>query len=122
MKPYWTLHLFGLCLFLPFLLFGQTPTSKRVLSNVADEATSQADLHALIEQYYAAYSKKEIDALMALWSSQSPGLPARRDVVKKFFETNENIKVSNLEIRDVEFENNKARFRVTLEMSATDIQ
>jgi CHAT domain-containing protein len=137
-----------LCFFcvVPALLFGRTSASKDVVHEVADEAASQvstasaplsvppqattdtvepekvAGLRAFVDEYYAAYSKKDIEAVMALWSSQSPDLAARRESFQKFFAANDKITVSNVEIKDAKFENSKVRFRVTLEMSATDIK
>src|SRR5262249_13933953 len=38
----------------------------------------EAALRALIVEYFDAYAKKDLDAIMALWSKDAPGVDARR--------------------------------------------
>src|SRR5262245_26203932 len=130
MKSCTTLYAFSLSL-LP-LLFGQLSASTRLLNEVADEATSQvstrlvqpsvtpqaategatpeqmADLRPFVQQDYAAYARKDVEAVMAAWSSESPDVAQRREALKKFFAANDNITVSSIEVKQAKFEDKKA--------------
>ncbi len=79
-------------------------------------------LRSLIDQYFAAYEKKDLDGLMGLWSSQSPNLASNREAAQQFFAANDKIVVSNMAIAETKFEGDKARLRVQVEMSSTDVK
>src|SRR5712691_1813481 len=68
-------------------------------------------LHSLIDQYFAAYEKKDLDGLMGLWSSQSPDLASHREAARQFFAANDKIVVSNMAIAETKLEGDKARLR-----------
>jgi CHAT domain-containing protein len=131
---------------LPLLLFGESHGLNRLLNEVADEATSQvstpsvsksvtpqaatdnkelesmADLRPFVERYYAAYANRDVEALMALWNSHSPEIGPQREALQKFFATNDHIVVNNIEIKQARIEEDRARLRVAVEVSATDVK
>src|SRR6516162_95418 len=140
----WKLCWFCLLVLLPLLLFGESHGLNRLLNEVADEATSQvstpsvsksvtpqaatdnkelesmADLRPFVERYYAAYANRDVEALMALWNSHSPEIGPQREALQKFFATNDHIVVNNIEIKQARIEEDRARLRVAVEVSATD--
>jgi hypothetical protein len=48
------------------------------LAGVAQEVPQDTAFQALAEQYFAACAKKDLNAMMALWSPNSPELNPRR--------------------------------------------
>jgi CHAT domain-containing protein len=140
------MKLYRWCLFcfVPALLFGRMSVPQDVVPQEADKAASQvstasaphpvspqamtddvelgkmAGLRAFVEQYYTAYARKDVEAAVNRWSPQSPDLASHREALQRFFAANDKITVSNVEIKDPRFEGNRARFRVLLEMNATD--
>jgi CHAT domain-containing protein/predicted negative regulator of RcsB-dependent stress response len=116
--------LWVLCI-IPSLPLGQV--SAPVPKTGADEAATQSASQnpaprALVGQYFAAYARKDLDALTALWSSQSPDLAAHRQSAQQFFAANDKIVVSNMAIAETKIEGDKARLRVQVEMSSTDVK
>jgi len=110
-----------LCM-VPALLVGQVSAPKASVDEAASHTLQDQALRDLVTQYYAAYAKKDVDALMALWSSRSPDLAARRLSVQQFFAANDKITVNGLTFEDTKVDGDKARQRLQVEISATDIK
>src|SRR6266478_3544344 len=85
-------------------------------------APENAALQVLVEQYFAAYAKKDLDGMMALWSPSSPGLEARRQQAEQFFKSNGNIVVTRIEFERPVIEGKKAHLLVTFDLSAIEAE
>ena len=106
----------GLCLSL-------AAQDKPATTNQGSRADSQdGALHALVEQYIAAYAKKDLSGMMALWSSQSPHRTAREKQIEGFFASIDSLSVSDIEVQRIAVEGEKAKLRVTLEVTALDVK
>src|SRR5262249_45517276 len=113
-------------------LFGQASATVPAASAAAEKSTSQVPslnetapneptgLRAFVEQYYSAYAKKDLDAAMAQWSSQSPDLATQRQAAQQFFAANDKITVAVASVGAPAVENDKVKFRVALAMNAID--
>lgn len=77
-------------------------------------------LRALVEQYFAAYAKKDLRGMIALWSASSPHLSALRKETGEFFASNEDIKLTHLTIETLTSADQNAHLRVAFELSAVD--
>jgi tetratricopeptide (TPR) repeat protein len=82
----------------------------------------EAALRALAEEFYTAYSKKDLDGFLQLWSAKAPELAARRQAMQRLFADHEKIEVKGIVIRKMAVEAEKAKLRVELEMSAFQTQ
>ena len=87
---------------------------------VAQQAPQDAALQALVEQYLAAYAKKDLNAMMALWSPNSPELNRRRKELETYFAENDKIAFAHVEIHPASGRGEKVRLRVSVEISAVD--
>src|SRR5687768_792778 len=77
-------------------------------------------LKALVEQFYAAYAREDLEGFMALWSSRSPDFTSRRQVMKQIFEETEQIAVSSLDVRRTAVAGDEATVRVVVSMAGMD--
>ena len=84
----------------------------------ADDA---ADLKAVVDKFFAAYTKKDLDGFMALWSAKSPDYASRKQTMQQTFAAAEKIEVKNLTVRKVTVEGEKAKVWVAVEMSAVSM-
>lgn len=84
------------------------------------QTTEQSALRALVERFFAAYQKGDIESLMALWSKESPDLSASAQAMRRTFAENEKIQVSGLVIREMKVEGNKAVAYVLFNASAIE--
>ena len=78
----------------------------------------EAALRAVIEQYYAAYSRGDLDAMMALWHPGAPGIRGLRIVLEHAFKT-ETYSFSNLAIASVKANVSGGTARVTTDVAVT---
>src|SRR5215471_4530646 len=103
--------------------FGLALTAQDKAATAPDSPGSvQAELRSVVEQYLAAYQKKDLEAMMALWSAQSPSLASVRQETEAFFAANENIHVTKIVVSEAVFgEPAKVRVKVSSEASATDV-
>jgi CHAT domain-containing protein/tetratricopeptide (TPR) repeat protein len=85
-------------------------------------ASDEAALHALIDQFFAAYSRKDLAAITALWSSKSPEVAAQQKSIEQFFAANDKIEIHDLKIQQPNVEGDKAQVRVSFDLSAMDIK
>jgi CHAT domain-containing protein len=75
----------------------------------------------LVEQFFDYYQKRDLDALMALWSEKSPEFAARKQEFQQTFAANK-IELRRLTIGKIEVNGGKARIRAVAEISAEDIK
>ena len=97
---------------------GESRTQRLASATVADEAA----LRVLVEEFYASYTKQDLDGFLRLWSAKAPELAPRREIMQKLFVDNEKIEVKGLVIRQMAVEGEKAKLRVELEMNAIEIK
>lgn len=86
-------------------------------------STSSADetaLPALVENYFGAYAKKDVDALMSLWSAKAPDFASFQKKMRELFAKGEKIEVHHLAIGKPIREGEKMKARAFLEMSMMD--
>jgi CHAT domain-containing protein len=84
----------------------------------ADEAA----LRALVEKFFAAYTKKNLDGVMALWSAKSPEFVQRKQTMQRLFATLARIEVNSPNISRLETNEGQARMRLSFDMSGWDAQ
>jgi CHAT domain-containing protein len=91
-------------------------------SRTQPSASDNAALRALVEEFYGSYAKKDLDGFLRLWSAKSPELAARRETMQKLFVDHEKIEVKGLVVRKMVVEDEKAKLRVEVEMSAIEVK
>jgi CHAT domain-containing protein/tetratricopeptide (TPR) repeat protein len=79
-------------------------------------AADEALLRALVDEYFAAWAKRDVDAAAALWSADSPDLPGRRKTLQDLFAAHARIEVRVERVRAVAIEDAKASARVAVEL------
>jgi CHAT domain-containing protein/Tfp pilus assembly protein PilF len=82
----------------------------------------QPAAHSLVEKFFAAYTKKDLDAFMSLWSAKSPHFASRRQTMRELFSTHDHLRFEGLTIGKVTFEAERASVRARLVMNADDSQ
>lgn len=102
------------------VLVAQNPPT--ALAPESPAASEEAALHALADQFYAAYPRKDLAAITALWSSKSPDLAAQRKSVEQFFAANDKIEIRSVSVQRLQMEGEKAHLRVGFEMSALEVK
>ncbi len=106
------------CLVILFCILSSlcfTPSSTSRAQTGADEGEARA----LVEQFFAAYAKKDLAGWSRLSDAKSPDFAARQKAVAQIFAAGEQLEVKNLVIRQVRIEGARASVRVSVEMSAT---
>src|SRR5215213_7118382 len=78
--------------------------------------------HTLVEKFYAAYTKKDLDGFMSLWSAKSPDFTARRQSMRELFSTHDHFRLEGLTVGKVTFEAEKASVRARLVMNAFELK
>ena len=91
------------------------------LPAIAQENDATA-IRALVEKFFQAYQKEELDALMSLWSKDATDLVTVRQRFQETFADNRNIEVKNLEIGRVLELAGRIMAPITVEVSAVSIR
>jgi CHAT domain-containing protein/Flp pilus assembly protein TadD len=104
------------CLALPSLAQDK-PGSVSAAAAQAEEAS----LRAVVEKFFAAYGKKDLAGMMALWSEKSPDLAVYKKTVEQQFATDD-FSFSNPMVSRVKVEGDKASLRVTVDLTAINLQ
>src|SRR5262249_41836980 len=89
--------------------------------SITPAQTDQDSLSALIKTYYAAYSQKDLGALVKLYSERSPDLVMGIQEALRTFGSDD-FSFSNLALSAVRVEGNKAVFQVTATLTVTNAQ
>jgi CHAT domain-containing protein/tetratricopeptide (TPR) repeat protein len=79
-------------------------------------------LRGVVEEFFSAYAKEDLERFIGLWSINSPELQSRRKVMQEVFAANERIEVKTLTISKVKAESEKASVRVAIEITALDMK
>jgi CHAT domain-containing protein/Tfp pilus assembly protein PilF len=93
-------------------------------ASASDSQTTpeNAALQVLVEQYFAAYARKDLNGMMALWSPSSPDLAVRRQQVQELFTSSGDITLTHIEIEESLIEAEKAHLLVTFDLSVVDAE
>jgi len=92
------------------------------LAGRASATPAEEDLRVLAVEFYARYTKEDVDGFMSLWSAESPDAAARKQAAEKFFAEHERIEVANLTIRKLTVDGDKAKAWVDLEIRAVEVK
>lgn len=99
------------CLFV--VISGATPVE------VLAQEDEQAQIRQLVQQFFTAYAREDLEGLMALWSEKS-NLQATREDVLKVFQDYQNIEVKSLVIGQITIASGEARVLLKVELGAVD--
>ncbi|HKX30670.1 MAG TPA: tetratricopeptide repeat protein [Blastocatellia bacterium] len=94
----------------------------QVASSTPRTASAQSEesaLRALVEKYFAANGKSDLEGVLALWSQKSPNLEAYRKSLPQQF-ANGDVNFSGLVVSRVKVENEKASLRAAITLSSID--
>ena len=111
-------------LLLPFLivlLMILLPGSGTFLA-VAQPSPDESLLRAAVGQYFELFAKKDQNDLLKYWSADAPERETRGKEFQHDFAANNGIEVTNLAIRKLKIEGNKAAMQVAVEITARDIK
>ena len=84
------------------------------------QSTAETAIRQLVQEFFAAYQKRDVSALMSLWSETAPDREATGNSFRQSFEAAEKIEVQGLEILNLEVKGNEARVEVAAERVTTD--
>jgi CHAT domain-containing protein/tetratricopeptide (TPR) repeat protein len=84
------------------------------------QVDDMAAIRKVVEQFFAAYAKEDLEGLMSLWSERSSDLSAVKQNLTKTFNDHRNIEVKNLDISKVTIEAGEAKVRLNAEVTALD--
>jgi len=79
----------------------------------------QAQIRQLVQQFFAAYTKEDIEGLMSLWSDKSD-LKASRETFLTTFQDLQDINVKSLDISKITIGSDEAKVLLTVELTAVD--
>lgn len=91
--------------------------NQALAQNAADD---ESRARALVDQFYTSYSRKDLDGLMKLWSSRSPGIDAAKKTTQTAFDSVDAIDLKQLTVVKLAIEGEIATARIDAEMLATD--
>jgi len=89
--------------------------------NAAAAQAEEAALRAVVERFFAAYGKKDLAGVMALWSEKSPDFASQKQALQQQF-TTEDCGFGNPTISRVKIEAEKASLRVIVDSTAINMQ
>jgi CHAT domain-containing protein/uncharacterized protein HemY len=99
------------------VLAQSSPGSARAIAAQTEEAA----LRAVVEKFYAAYVKKDLAGVMALWSEKSPDSVTAKQALEQQF-ANEDYTFASPAISRVRTEGEKASLRVMVDFTAINLQ
>lgn len=86
----------------------------------ARQSADEADLRLLVERFFDAYQKKNIEAVMSMWDEKSPNFAAGKKSFQQTFLANDKIELKNLLVRELVVDKEKATLRVAVDLQAID--
>jgi CHAT domain-containing protein/Tfp pilus assembly protein PilF len=98
-------------------------SAQQTTSNLPEAPSLQTDeslLQVLVDNFFAAYSKKDLELFLSLWSKKSPELESRKKSMPELFAEHEKLEVRNLQISKVNVEGDKATVGYEVEVTATE--
>jgi CHAT domain-containing protein/Tfp pilus assembly protein PilF/ketosteroid isomerase-like protein len=85
---------------------------------LAQSPDEESSVRSVVTSFFAAYQKKDVDGLTALWSPKAPELAAFTTDVKKTFSEAGGAEVKNFEIRRLAVEGTAATVRMKVESTS----
>ena len=104
-------HLIVCCLFI--VLSAATPVE------ILAQEDDQAQIRQLVQQFFNAYAKEDIEGLMALWSEKS-NPQASRESFLKVFQDYQNLEIKSLAIGEITIASGEAKVLLKLELVAVN--
>ncbi len=80
-------------------------------------SSDPAPVNLLIQRYFAAYTAKDLDGIMACWSSHSPDFAVRKEKAQNLFDLVDQVRIDKLTVRSIHRENNSAIAMVGFDMA-----
>ena len=93
-----------------------------VVAESHSQSGEEAAIRALIDRYFAAYAKEDLDAIGQLWSDKSPDLAQTKARLKDLFSLNNQIETRNLSLGQFKVDGERASTRATVEVSGIDVK
>jgi ketosteroid isomerase-like protein len=81
------------------------------------QTTDETALRNLVTQYFGAYTRKDADALKAIWSEQSPDAAQSLKYLQRVFAAAGEIDLAGSDIVRLEIDGDKAYVRAALELN-----
>src|SRR5581483_9109396 len=98
----------GLMLALANLLPGQEPSPR------------ERAVRKVIDQFFAAYGRKDLEAVLALWDKETPGLDQRKKALAEVFAATGPVTVNGLDFKRVRIRDDEARVDLFVILEGTD--
>src|SRR5215831_11554719 len=89
-------------------------------SGARGQDADRKEIEALVHRFFAAYQKRDLAGIMALWEGGSPDLATARESFEKTFGPAQSIQVKNLEVMRIDVSGQRAMVRVGFELAVTD--
>lgn len=103
-------------LFLLGCLFSSLPTRGNA------QTDERADVRRVVEQFLAAFQKKDLPGAMGLWSEKSSDFAISRQSIQQTFARYRTIEVKNLGLNKITIDTNKAAVELTGELNLAGTQ
>ena len=84
------------------------------------QSGEEAAMRALVERYFDAWQKEDLDTAAGLWSEKSPDLAGGKSRLQSLFSANDRIEVRNLQLRRLAIEGERASATATVDVNALD--
>ena len=112
-------RLFALGIFsLAFIMPGGASVTSSPLTT--QQSGDEVAVRALVERFFAAYQKEDLEGLMLLWSEKSPDLAAGRQSLQRTFDAYEKIELTGVTVRTIKAAGEQLVVRIVLEINALD--
>ncbi|MFN3422843.1 MAG: tetratricopeptide repeat protein, partial [Armatimonadota bacterium] len=92
-----------------------------LFSTSANQPGEEAALKALVERFFDAYAKRDLDGFMRLWSEKSPDYEFRKGVMQQIL-AKADYAFSNLTFKQIQLEGEKARLRILVTLTEIDLK
>ena len=103
------------------IIFLCLSASAQQLAPGGASSPDEVALRALVVKYFDAYAKKDLDAIAALWSKDSPTGASRRELLQRMFAI-EDYRFSEPTISRIKIEGGQASARVAIERDAISVR
>ena len=100
------------------LMFAGAAYSFAAISH--NQSNDETALRTLVERYFAAYTKEDLEAITQMWSDRSADLVPHRKALEKIFADNDRIEVNALSINRLKIDGEAAQARASLVISAVE--
>ncbi|HEV8483896.1 MAG TPA: CHAT domain-containing tetratricopeptide repeat protein [Blastocatellia bacterium] len=85
------------------------------------QSADQEALRKLVNELFAAYARKDLQAFLSLWSAKSPELESRKIAMPDLFAEHEKLEVKDLSIGEVSVEGERATVHYEVDLGAAEI-